>query len=120
MKDALGMHQDGGFPFQLSLTKQNSPKKPIPAVDFSEKIQSNFWRCPEQRAKDLRHTKRIFHHQVQTDFQEHTDQIHNLKIRKKVAWWPSHKLLATAAKLCPVVRNNGLWNVSRYTVLLRL
>ena len=41
MKDALGMHQDGGFRFQLSLTKQNIPTKPIPAVDFSEKIQSN-------------------------------------------------------------------------------
>ena len=41
MKDALGMHQDGGFPFQLSLTKQNNPKKPIPAVGFSEKIQSS-------------------------------------------------------------------------------
>ena len=39
MEDALGMHQDGGFPFQLSLT--NNRKKPIPAVDFSEKIQSN-------------------------------------------------------------------------------
>ena len=39
MKDALGMHQDGGFPYQLSLT--NNRKKSIPAVDFSEKIQSN-------------------------------------------------------------------------------
>ena len=36
-KDALGMHQDGGFPFQLSLTKQNNPTKPFPAVDFSKK-----------------------------------------------------------------------------------
>ena len=42
MKDALGMHQDGGFPFQLSLTKQNSTTKPILAVDFSKKqIQSS-------------------------------------------------------------------------------
>ena len=41
IKDALEKHQDGGFPFQLSLAKQNNPKKPIPAVDFSEKIQSS-------------------------------------------------------------------------------
>ena len=41
MKDALGMHQDGGFPFQLSITKQNNPTKPIPAVDFSKKIQTS-------------------------------------------------------------------------------
>ena len=31
------MHQDGGFPVQLSLTKQTKPQMPIPAVDFSEK-----------------------------------------------------------------------------------
>ena len=41
MKDALGMHQDGGFPYQLSLTKQNSPTKLIPAVDFSKRIQTS-------------------------------------------------------------------------------
>ena len=39
MKAALGMHEDGSFPFQLSPT--DNPKKPIPAVDFSEKIQSS-------------------------------------------------------------------------------
>ena len=38
LKDALGGHQDDGFPSQLSPVKQNNPKKPIPAVDFSEKI----------------------------------------------------------------------------------
>ena len=37
LNDALGMHQDGGFPVQLSLTKQTKPQMPIPAVDFSEK-----------------------------------------------------------------------------------
>ena len=35
------MHQDGGFPFQLSLVKQNNPKKSIPAVDFYKEIQSS-------------------------------------------------------------------------------
>ena len=37
MKDALGLHQDGGFPFQLSIN--NIPQKPIPAIEFSQKIQ---------------------------------------------------------------------------------
>ena len=42
MKDALGMHQDGGCPFQLLITKQTNPTKPIPAVDFSKtKIQTS-------------------------------------------------------------------------------
>ena len=36
---ALQLHQDGGFPLQLSPT--NNPQKPIPAVDFSEEIQSS-------------------------------------------------------------------------------
>ena len=39
LKDALGMHQDGGFPAQLSLAVQRKNKTSIPAVDFSEKIE---------------------------------------------------------------------------------
>ena len=35
------MDQDGGFPFPLTPTRQNNLIKPIPAVDFSEKIQSS-------------------------------------------------------------------------------
>ena len=41
LKDALGFHQDGDFPSQLSPFIQNKIKKPIPAVDFSEEIQSS-------------------------------------------------------------------------------
>ena len=37
LKDALGFHQDGGFPAQLSLLIQNKPQ-PVPAVDFSDNI----------------------------------------------------------------------------------
>ena len=39
MKNALGLHQDGGFPYQLSIN--NRSPKPIPAVDFSKNTQSN-------------------------------------------------------------------------------
>ena len=35
LKDALGIHQDGGFPYQLSLFVQNKPP-PVPAIDFSD------------------------------------------------------------------------------------
>ena len=41
VKDALGFHQDGGFPLQLTPFIQNKIKKPIPAVDFSEEMQSS-------------------------------------------------------------------------------
>ena len=37
MRDALGMHQDDGFPAQLSLLIENKPQ-PVPAVDFSDNI----------------------------------------------------------------------------------
>ena len=33
LKDALEVHQDGGFPYQLSLLVQNKPQ-PVPAIDF--------------------------------------------------------------------------------------
>ena len=37
LKDALGVNQDGGFPYQLSLLVQNKPQ-PVPALDFSDSI----------------------------------------------------------------------------------
>ena len=37
LRNALGFHQDGGFPAQLSLLVQNTPQ-PVPAVDFSDNI----------------------------------------------------------------------------------
>ena len=37
LKDALGMQQDGGFPYQLSLLQQDKPQ-PVPAVEFSDSI----------------------------------------------------------------------------------
>ena len=41
MKDALGFHQDGGFPSQLSPLIQTKPQMPIPAVDISEEIETS-------------------------------------------------------------------------------
>ena len=35
LKDALGLHQDGGFPYQLSLFVQSKPQ-PVPTIDFSD------------------------------------------------------------------------------------
>ena len=37
LKDALGVQQDGGFPYQLSLLQQNKPQ-PVPAIDFADNI----------------------------------------------------------------------------------
>ena len=37
LKDALGMQQDGGFPYQLSLLQQDNPQ-PVPAIEFSDSI----------------------------------------------------------------------------------
>ena len=37
LKEALGVQQDGGFPYQLSLLQQNKPQ-PVPAIDFSDSV----------------------------------------------------------------------------------
>ena len=37
LKDALGVQQDGGFPYELSLLVQNKPQ-PVPAIDFADSI----------------------------------------------------------------------------------
>ena len=37
LKDALGLHQDGGFPYQLSpISYENKGSQPVPAIDFSD------------------------------------------------------------------------------------
>ena len=41
LREALGFHQDGGFPPQLSPLIQTKIQQPIPAVGFSEEIQQN-------------------------------------------------------------------------------
>ena len=42
LKAALGMHQDGGFPMQLTPFKRTKQTQmPIPAVDFSEEIDKS-------------------------------------------------------------------------------
>ena len=37
LKEALGVQQDGGFPFQLSLLQSNNPPL-VPAIDFTDNI----------------------------------------------------------------------------------
>ena len=37
LKDALGVQQDGGFPYELSLLQQNKPQ-PVRAIDFADSI----------------------------------------------------------------------------------
>ena len=38
LKNALGMHQDGGFPYQLSLRTTQRAPQPVPAIAFSDSI----------------------------------------------------------------------------------
>ena len=41
LKDALEIHQDGGFPMQLTPFTRTTPQMPTPAVDFSEEIDKS-------------------------------------------------------------------------------
>ena len=44
LKDALGIHQDGGFPMQLTpLKRTKQTQMAIPAVDFSEEIDKSMY-----------------------------------------------------------------------------
>ena len=36
LRAALGVQQDGGFPYQLSLLQQNKPSQSVPAIAFSD------------------------------------------------------------------------------------
>ena len=38
LKEALGMHQDGGFPYQLLLRTTQRASQPVPAIAFSDNI----------------------------------------------------------------------------------
>ena len=38
LKDALGMHQEGGFPYQLSLRTTQRAPQPVPAIGFPDSI----------------------------------------------------------------------------------
>ena len=95
--DALQLHQDGGFPIQLSPFIQNNPQKSIPAVDFSEEIQRSIGDVLNKELKIYVTPTEFF----KTKFREIFKNI-----CKKVAKWIGPELLATAAKLCSVVRNN--------------
>ena len=86
LKDALGMHQDGGFPAQLSLAVQKTPKSQSQLLIFLKKIEPSTMIGDVLNNEDLRYSNRVFHHQVQRDFYKDTDQVHNLRICKKVAF----------------------------------
>ena len=40
LKDAFGVQQDGGFPYQLSLLQQNKPQ-PVPAIDLADSTEQS-------------------------------------------------------------------------------
>ena len=76
---ALQIHQDGGFPLQLSLTRQTKPQMPIPAVDFSEETQSSIDDAFNKELKIYVTPTEFFTTKFRKIFTD-TDHIHNLKI----------------------------------------
>ena len=117
LRNALGFHQDGGFPMQLTPFTRTKPQRPIPAVDFSKEIDKSkhIGDILNKELKIYVTPTEFFTTKFRNIFKK-THQMHNRKIRKKVGQRAGLELLATAAKLCSVVCNNRLWNFSRYTV----
>ena len=110
MISTLGLHHDGGFPFQLTLNTNNtSPTKPIPAVDFSENINK------AMQVGDVLNKEQKYY-VTPTEF--FTTKFRQIFKDTHITF--THDLFATAAKLRRVVRNNRHRNFSRNTIFLHL
>ena len=107
LRDALVMHQDGGFPAQLSLLIENKPH-PIPAIDFSDNITQSIADVLNKEIKIYVTPTDYFTTKFRQIFTNTKDHFQNCKIRKEVAWQTTNELLATATKLRFLVRNNRL------------
>ena len=107
MISALGLHHDGGFPFQL--TPNNLTLRPIPAIDQAETID------PTQLVGELLNKKQKIYVRP-TDYLpcssgrfSRTRRSHSKQqICQKLARRAKHGLLAPAIKLRAVVCNNRL------------
>ena len=64
LRDALGFHQDRGFPAQLSPLIENKPQ-PVPAVDFHDNITKSVADIFNKEIKIYVTPTEFFYHQVQ-------------------------------------------------------
>ena len=116
LKDALGFHQDGGFPAQLSLLIENKPQ-PVPVIDFSDNITQSISDVLNNEIKIYVTPKDYFTTKFRQIF---INTKITFRSAKEVAWRTKHELLATAAKLRFLLRNNRLWSILRDTVSIWL
>ena len=94
---------------QLTPFIQNNPQKSILAVDFSEEIQRNIGDVLNKELKIYVTPTEFFTTKFREIFKNTQIKFTTAKIIcKKVAQRTRPELLATAAKLCSVVRNNRL------------
>ena len=61
LKEALGAHQDGGFPTHLSPGTSNKPL-PVPAIDFSATTGQSVADLFNKEDEDLRIAHGLLHH----------------------------------------------------------
>ena len=101
MKGALGKHQDGGFPAQLSLRVQNTPQ-PVPAVDFSE-------RTPKSVADIFKKKMKIY----VTPTEYFTTKFRNIFTKPFITWRSGHDARKWLAKpdmsFWPQQLNFAMW-----------
>jgi len=111
MKKALGLDDVGGFPYQLTPLKKENPL-PIPAVDFTQpapsinRIFANL--IPIYVTPDT-----FLHGEGQRDIRTNTARTQLSDRVKDLVRWPKHEILATAAKLCSILRDARLWSFKR-------
>ena len=85
LKAALGMNRDGGFPYQLSLRTTQRAPQPVPAIAFTDNTGQSIAALFNKQVKIHVTTHRLFHNKVQADLHQDPDQVHNGKVREKVA-----------------------------------
>ena len=104
LKDALGFHQDGGFPAQISLRVQNTPQ-PVPAVDFSEKT-------PQSVADLFKKEMKIY--VTPTEF--FTTKFRNIFTKPFITWRSGHDARKWLAKpdmsFWPQQLNFAMWSAT--------
>ena len=108
LKAALGAQQDGGFPAQLS---PNPPNKPlsVPTIDFSATTGQSVADLFNKELKIYVSPTDYFTTKFRKIFKAPKIKVTTSVYARPWIKGPQHGLLAAAAELCCLVRDNRLW-----------
>ena len=118
-RDALGIHQDGGFPAQLSLLIENKPQ-PVPAVDFSDNITQSIADILNKEIKIYVTPTDYLTTKFRQIFTNTKITFGTAKYARKWLGGPNMSFWPQQLNFAFLVRNNRLWSIPRDTVFIWL